>query len=273
MVLARSGGGVRTDGVTEVGHRRSATPHHPLVYLYTSIESYRMEALNLLCDIIVLMKKIIWAVLIVVVVAGGAFLFYTRPASAPSEPETGSTETATSTGAYSITGESTAEFRIGEILNGKPFTPVGVTSAISGSFSIVEKDGVRTPVLDEIKINARTFKTDDERRDGAIAHLILKSEDPANEFIVFKPMETVGTPDSFDLDTEYSFRILGNLTISGVTKQVWFDVTATVGASEAHGTAIAEIKRSDFSLVIPNVPFVASVNDSFQIKATIVAKK
>ena len=37
------------------------------------------------------------------------------------------------------------------------------------------------------------------------------------------------------------------------------------------GTAETKIKRSDYNLVIPNIPFVASVDDEFAITVNIVA--
>ncbi|MES3030909.1 MAG: YceI family protein [Patescibacteria group bacterium] len=205
------------------------------------------------------MQKFIPVIVIVIIVAIVGFLYATRPASAPSQnTEDVAGGGATSTGAvYKInSSQSLVEFRIGEILRDKPFTAVGTTTNIAGNLTVFGN----IVTVGNIAINARTFKTDSEKRDGAIARFIIKSEDPANEFIIFEPL-SIGTST-----------IVGDLTFAGVKKPVTFTVlTFEAGTSTLMGTATTKLKRSDFGLTIPNVPFVASVDEEFIVNVKVVA--
>ena len=218
------------------------------------------------------MKKFILTLIVLFIIGLIAFSYYTRPAPLPSIEN--QTSNATSSNVYVISQEeSTAEFRIDEVLNGSPFTAVGTTHSIHGEFKLIDENGIRSPELSEIKINARTLKTDNENRDGAISRLILKSDQTENEFITFRPIDVIGGPDSFEYNKEYNFQVLGDMTISGVTKQVSFNIQAVATKEKAEVEAHALIKRSDFNLVIPNIPFVASVENEFEINASLIANK
>jgi len=58
-----------------------------------------------------------------------------------------------------------------------------------------------------------------------------------------------------------------------VTKPETFMVKATQAASGLSGTFTATLKRSDFGMTIPNIPFVANVSDAFTVSGTISAPK
>ncbi len=216
-------------------------------------------------------KKIIISSIIVIIILIGGFLYITRPASAPTEiSDQVSSEVDSSTKGekiYRIGEESKAEFRIGEILRDKPFTAVGTTSTISGDITLFDN----ALSFSTIRVNARTFKTDSENRDRAIARMILKSEKPENEWITFTVTGISGLPTSASMNRDLPFSMTGNLTIAGVTKPVTFSAIMNITDTAITGTARTTLKRSDFNLTIPNIPFVASVDDSFPISVTIVA--
>jgi polyisoprenoid-binding protein YceI len=208
-------------------------------------------------------KKIITGILIVVLIIVLIFIYGTRAPSAPSQDidSVVNNSTASTSQNYKISKSSVVEFRIDEILRDKPFTAVGTSSEIAGDISISDD----TVTIGTLAINAKTFKTDDERRDGAITRLILKSEDPANEFITFVPTSIERMANSLN--------ITGQLTISGITKPAVFVASINVTDESITGTATSTIKRSDYNLVIPNIPFVASVDDDFMIVTKIVADR
>ncbi len=211
------------------------------------------------------MKKIILWILLLALVGYAAYSYVFRAPSAPSQ-DVGAIVDTTNLDVkgrtiYKISKDSKVEFRIDEVLNDKPFTAVGTTSEIAGDIFITG-DKVEVGTL---AINARTFKTDSEKRDGAIARFILKSELAVNEFMYFKPTDVVGTPSAFT--------VTGDLTISGVTKPVTFNVTAQIQNDILTGTATIQLKRSDFNITIPEVKSVASVDDEFTVTANIVAPK
>lgn len=224
-----------------------------------------------------MIKKIILSIVILAAIGIGIFLYATRPTSQPSRDvgevveglplsnDTGRTEAV-----YRISREkSRVEFRINEILNDKPATAIGVTRDVAGDIA-VSGDGI---TFGSIAVSARTWKTDNERRDAAIARFILKSEDPVNEFMRFEPKNLTGVPAAITPGSELHLTLSGDLTISGVTKPATFDIIMRVGDAALSGTATLNLKRSDFGLTIPQVQFVASVDDEFVVIAEIVADR
>lgn len=225
-------------------------------------------------------NKIILGTVAIIVLGGLVFVYFSRPVAAPSinienateKLSVASDESEAKNNLFQInSAESKIEFRINEVLSGAPFTPVGITNQIAGEihFDVANPLNIKIGI---IKVNARTFKTDSAQRDGVISRLILKSENPANEFIEFKPTSVKlisGEPNG----KEFQFNVTGNLTVSGITHEEIFKVKMDYDENGIKGTAETTLKRSDYKLIIPNIPFVANVDDVFLVKADIVAKK
>lgn len=248
-----------------------------------------------------LFGKSIVAFIVLIIFGIGGFVYATRPVIAPSEDLSASqanagdgaaaenpssaSDSASSTASTTMPAVSTfriakgtvAEFRIDEVLRGKDFTVIGTTSDVSGSVE-VDAANPEDSAIGIIKINARTFKTDSSNRDSAIARFMLKSEDAANEFVTFSAKSVSGLPaDAAALlakGDSVSFKVKGDLLIAGITKSVIFDAKfSQTKDGRIKGQAEAKIKRSDFKIVIPNVPFVANVPDEFLIKISAVLAK
>ena len=118
-----------------------------------------------------------------------------------------------------------------------------------------------------MRINARTLKTDSENRDRATARFILESEKPENEFIEFV-MESI-VPGATS-----SVSIVGNLVIRGTAKPAIFAGTLMrEKGGTVHIAAKAEIKRSEYGLTIPDIPFIADVADIVSLEADIIARE
>jgi polyisoprenoid-binding protein YceI len=168
-----------------------------------------------------------------------------------------------------VPDQSEARFKLSEVLRGQPTNVLGKTNQVAGQISITPND-LSTSQLGTIQINARTFATDSSQRNRAINNFILET---ANyEFITFKPTAITGLSGKATLGQAYSFEIAGDLTIRDVTKPVVFKATATPeSADKLTGTASAAIKRGDFNLTIPSVPFVADVSDDVTLEIDFVA--
>jgi polyisoprenoid-binding protein YceI len=214
-------------------------------------------------------KKLIITLLVLAAAGVGAFWYLTRPPEAPTRSagaRAPNLEAKPSEKHYRIDSPgSKVTFSIGEVLRGKPFTAVGVTSDIAGDI-VVSNNAV---TVGSVAVNARTFRTDSPQRDGAISRFILKSNNPSNEFINFKPAGPV--PITTRSDSSTTFTLNGDLTVSGVTRPASFTVVSSLGDEALTGKATVTLKRSDFKLVIPNIPFVASVDDEFTVTADVVA--
>ena len=217
--------------------------------------------------------KHIFGVLIVAAVAGAGWWYALRPVAAPSVADIApvSAEDAAGPGPaqplYEVVGEkSSAQFSIYEMLRGKPFTAVGKTGTVSGSMEL-DLENLAVSNLGTVRINARTLTTDSENRDRATARFILESEKPENEFIEFV-MESI-VPGATS-----SVSIAGNLVIRGTAKPAIFAGTLIREKDGAvHIVARAEIKRSDYGLTIPDIPFIADVADIVGLEADIIMRE
>lgn len=164
--------------------------------------------------------------------------------------------------------ESQASFTIYELLRGSPKDVVGITNQVAGEVAVDPDDLSRTQI-GEIRINARTLVTDDDRRNSAIRNRILFTD--RYEYIIFQPIEIIGLSGQGTPGQTYTFQVSGDLTIKDVTQRVTFDVTLTVESAERlSGVATATILRSAFKLIVPDVPFVADVADEVRLKLQFV---
>lgn len=233
------------------------------------------------------------AVIALALVGFGAYAFITAPTKAPSQPS-GQQKPAqkplapvtTTTAAevaptqnqtrYAIVSESSvATFTLDEMLRGEPKTVVGTsTGYIAGEFAL-DGENPASSTMGEIRINARTFVTDDNSRNNMVRRAILKTEDDANEFITFKPTSIILVPTNEQpIDSLiFTVDILGDLTIAGVTKPVVFRAKVDVGMDgRLIALATTTVKRSDFNLVIPSIPFIANVEENVDISLDFIAK-
>ncbi len=166
--------------------------------------------------------------------------------------------------------ESEARFLIDELLFGQPKTVIGVTNAISGELK-VDAANPAASAIGPIQVEAGTFVTDNDRRNGAISRFILQ----ANQFqyVTFSSTAFSGMPESVAVGDEIEFEVTGDLTVRGVTNSLLFIVTLqVVSESELRGTAATIVVRDDFDLTIPQVPNVANVGEEFIVEFEFVAR-
>lgn len=168
---------------------------------------------------------------------------------------------------YTISSaESTVMFSLREELRGVATPVVGSTDQVAGEI-LIDFDDPSASVLGDVVVNARTLATDSSNRTRAVRGAILDTN--SFEFITFSPTSIDGLPtvatDSF------AFTVIGDLTIRDITRSVTFDVEVSGSDGRLEGTASALVKRSDFGLVIPNVPFVANVSEDVTLTIEFVA--
>ena len=166
--------------------------------------------------------------------------------------------------------ESEARFIIDEELFGQPKTVVGTTNALSGDLT-VDPANPSASVIGPIQIDAGTFVTDNNRRNGAIQRFILQSGQ--HRFITFNPTALSGLPDAAAIGDEIQFEITGDLTVRNITAPALFTVTMQiVSESELRGSATTVAARDTFNLTIPQVPSVANVGEEFIVEFDFVAR-
>jgi polyisoprenoid-binding protein YceI len=170
-----------------------------------------------------------------------------------------------------IPAESEARFKIDETLQGAPKTVIGTTDQVAGQIEIDPAEPGATRV-GEIRVNARGLTTDNNFRNRAIKNWILKTDQ--FEFVTFQPTEIVGLPESGSvvMGQPFSFQIKGDLTVTGVTLPVTFDVTVTPESEmRIQGEARTQILHKDFDLAIPDAPVVDEVKEEVILELSFVA--
>lgn len=167
--------------------------------------------------------------------------------------------------------QSQARFHIFEELRGSPKTVEGVTT-IEGSVAL-DPANLAAAKIGEIKIDARSFKTDSGMRDGAIRRFILGSNDDDHRYISFTPTAISGLPASAKAGDTLNFQVTGDLKIYETVKPVTFAMTVTAQSDvELSGSGSTTVLRSDFGLSIPSVPGVANVGDEVSLFIDFTAK-
>lgn len=200
----------------------------------------------------------------------------TTPESTPSDPPEESTVVSSSDGGaavvYRIDADSSSvTFEIDEILNGSPKRVVGVTSDVAGEV-LIDFGNPSASVLGTTVINVRTLETDSSFRDRAMRGPILGSASDENEFAVFEPVSVDGLPEEVAIGETVKLVVTGDLTLSGTTKPVVFDIdVGLVSKERIEVTGAATVLRSDFGLQIPSVPSVSDVDDEIMLTVDLVA--
>lgn len=241
-------------------------------------------------------KTIIITLAIILIGAVGTYLYITRPAPAPTlttnEADINNFETkelVNSTDSLKsdastvqkelinnqvfniVSSQSKASFSLNELLRGSPKLVVGVTNTLKGEISVTFSPA--NVSLGDISINARSLKTDSEKRDGAISRLILHSDKPENEFITFSSAVVTGLPSKIKKDQKFNFTATGDIKINGITKKVSFTGNGVVSSTNVFtGNATAMINHSDFNIKIPDFDFLANVDTKSKIDIEFVAK-
>lgn len=169
-----------------------------------------------------------------------------------------------------VAEESEARFIIEEELLGQPKTVIGATNAISGEL-MVDAANPAASAIGPIQIDAGTFVTDDNRRNGAIRRFILQTNQ--YQFITFNTTELIGLPEAVAVGDEVVFEINGDLTVRDITNPALFVITLqVVSESELRGSAATIVARENFNLTIPQVPSVANVGTELIVEFDFVAR-
>ncbi len=162
---------------------------------------------------------------------------------------------------YSIAEGSKVSFEISEVLSGKEQVVVGSTRRVTGevTFDPADPNAATGGIL---TVEAGSFTTDEDRRNGAIRRFILDTADFPEITFTLTGISGAGT-GTVTLD--------GDLTVRDITISVTFMMQVLeneAGRVVMEGSAM--VTRDSLDLNIPSVPFVADVSDEVTLKALLV---
>jgi polyisoprenoid-binding protein YceI len=180
--------------------------------------------------------------------------------------------TTVTTGTWTISDTSKATVRVREQLVGVnlPSDAVLVATGATGTF-VLKDDGTFSPDS-KITFDLTTLASDQRDRDSFVKMDTLQTRQfPKAEFV---PTKTSGLVLPMPASGEFTFKLTGQITIHGKTKEVTFDVAAKRSGNDlvATATAAPTWKFGDFGMSAPSVPFrVVSVVDEIRVVVDLVA--
>ena len=175
-------------------------------------------------------------------------------------------------GTWTISDTSKATVRVREQLVGVNLPSDAVLVATGATGAFVLKDDGTFSSDSKITFDLTTLASDQRDRDNFVKMDTLQTRQfPKAEFV---PTKTTGLVLPMPASGEFTFKLTGQITIHGKTKDVTFDVVATRTGNDLTATATAapSWKFGDFGMSAPSVPFrVVSVVDEIRVVVDLVA--
>src|SRR6476659_5474307 len=160
---------------------------------------------------------------------------------------------------------SAARYRVREQLMGHDFPndAVGETKSLTGAIAF-DADG--KVIRDESKftLDAGTFVSDQNRRDGYVRGTLLESDDYPT--ITFIPTEVHGVKPPVPKSGSAQIQLLGDVTVHGVTRPTVWNGTVGFNNSGLTGTASTAFTFQDIQMDQPRVPVLLSVADTIKLE-------
>ena len=141
---------------------------------------------------------------------------------------------------------------------------VGTTSTVTGTLVMAPNGAISSD--SRIAVDLRTLKSDQEPRDSLVRRTLDACEQPMLEFV---PTRTEGLPIPLPSSPQFqavAFKLIGNMTIRGVTKEVPFEIVAALLGGTVAGRASTTILFSDFKIPRPAVSVLLGVDDKIQLE-------
>ncbi|MGQ0702421.1 MAG: YceI family protein [Gemmatimonadales bacterium] len=161
-----------------------------------------------------------------------------------------------------------ARFIVREQLAGVtlPSDAVGTTSAITGTIVLDPRrgPGAVDTAVSEIVVDLRTLQTDQQRRDNYIKRRTLVVD--SFPHAVLRITELRGFPAAVPASGTFSFTVVGNLTVHGVTKRTEWAATGQAQGEDIGGKAETRVKFGDFGMERPRVMVVLSIEDDIRLQ-------
>ena len=166
---------------------------------------------------------------------------------------------------------SGARYRVNEQLARRdlPSDAVGETSIIEGSF-VFDSEGRVLSAQSIVIVDMKNLNSGQEKRDNFLRERSLES----NLFptATFALRETDGLPWPLPKSGEHSFRMIGDLTIKDVTREVVWEATLRVDGDSLSGEAKTEFTFDYFEINKPSLVFLLSVADEIGLELDLVAQ-
>lgn len=156
-------------------------------------------------------------------------------------------------------------YRVREQLVGVSFPndAVGRTDAVSGELYVAD-DGSVSGSTSHFIVDAATFRSDRDMRDGYVQRRLLETE--TYPTVELRPRQIRGLPLPLPTSGSATLQLIGDLTVKGVTRPTTWRVLAQFGPDGVTGSATTGFTFEDFQLTQPSVRVLLSVADSIHLE-------
>ncbi|NOT09783.1 MAG: YceI family protein [Gemmatimonadales bacterium] len=144
-----------------------------------------------------------------------------------------------------------------------PNDAIGATSTITGGL-VIDAKGMVDRARSIFTVDLTTLKSDRDRRDNFIKRRTIVTDSFPNA--VLAVTEVKGLPAKLPVSGNFTFTLIGDFTIRGVTKPTTWEVAATAAGGAFTGKATTHITFGDFNMTRPRVPVVLSVVDDIKLE-------
>lgn len=149
-----------------------------------------------------------------------------------------------------------------------PNDAIGETSDVFG-WIIFEPDGTIRSEDSVVTIDLKSLSSDKAKRDSYVRNNTLQTDEFPNA--VFVARKTLNLPWPLPRGGETTFRLIGDMTVHGITKELIWEVKASFIDQSVTGTAKTSFPFEKFGLTQPNVLFLIGVDNEIRLELDIVA--
>jgi len=144
-----------------------------------------------------------------------------------------------------------------------PNDAIGATHAVSGGLTIAP-DGKVDPATSTIVVKLDSLATDNPHRDTWIKEHTLRTDSFPTATMVVRELQ--GLPAHLPTMGTFPVKLVGDLTLHGVTRPWTWDVTLVANGNDYTGTATTHLKFGDFGMTQPRLLIVVSVIDDVRLE-------
>jgi polyisoprenoid-binding protein YceI len=158
-----------------------------------------------------------------------------------------------------------ARYRVRERLVGHdlPNDAIGETKALTGAIEFDSKGNV-IPQSSKFVVDAATFVSDKDRRDGFVRGRLLDAQQYPSIVLMPRAVRGVGLP--FPTSGTAPIEITGDLTVHGVTRPTIWKGSAKFQGRRVTGSAVTSFTFNDIQMEQPRVPVLLSVADTIRLE-------
>ena len=158
-----------------------------------------------------------------------------------------------------------ARYRVRERLVGHDFPndAVGETKSLTGAISF-DSNGKVIREASKFTVDASTFVSDQNRRDGFVRGRLLEADD--YPVITLVPTEARGVSLPLPTTGSRTIEMTADLTVRGVTRPTTWKGSAQFKDGQVKGSASTAFTFDDIQMEQPRVPVLLSVADTIRLE-------